>query len=190
MNYASLDDDEPRPDHSLLSFQDKLNKLKYFNFTSAPPSGSRIECNIFELLPTYRKAIDNLFEIQSKVERAEKEIAALTDLMGRLSKDTSYTQKMQEIIDQFIQDAKLDELKASYTEAANEVQKYQGAFDLCKDADIHNKYMCFVCLERSVNVYNDPCGHTLCDECSSKTGTRCPMCRAAVGRKGRFYLSV
>jgi hypothetical protein len=191
MNYASLDEMETDlTDFSLLSFQDKLNKLKYFDFGTSVPSDEKVECNIFELLPAYKVAIDKLLELQRKVERAEKEIAAVAELAGRLSKNTSYTKSLDEIIDQFSQDAKLDEIKAEYIAASNEVQKYQGAFSLCKDADISNKYMCFVCIERSINIFLDPCGHTLCDECAGKITSRCPMCRQALVKKGRLFLSV
>jgi len=191
MNYASLDDMETdQQDFSLLSFKDKLNKLKYFDFGTGAASVEKVECNIFELLPTYRAAIDKLLGIQHKVERTEKEIASVAELVGRLSKNTSYTKSLDEIIDQFNQDAKLDEIKAEYIAAANEVQKYQGVFSLCKDADINNKYMCFVCIERSINIFLDPCGHTLCDECAGKIASRCPMCREPIVKKGRLFLSV
>jgi chromosome segregation ATPase len=189
MNFAVLDEDQDIPDVELWTFQDKLNKLKYFNF-SVDASGPTIKSDIQELLPEYRKAVDNIIEVQKKLEKVEKEIETVTTLVGKLSKNRSYTESLEKIIESFIQDAGLEELKQSYAEAAREVQKYQGVFSLYKEADNANKYMCFVCLERSINVFIDPCGHTLCDECAGKITSRCPMCREAIVRKGRLFLSV
>lgn len=189
MNYASLDDEE-LVDMSVLSFQDKLNKIRYFNMGPIDVSSESVESDVFRMVPEYRKAVDHLIEIQHKVQRAEKEINTVTDLIDKLDKTRKYTESLGEIIDQFIQDAKLDELKTEYTEAAREVQKYQGAFALCKDADLLNKYMCFVCIERSINVFINPCGHTLCDECAAKVSSKCPMCRGSIQTKNRLFLSV
>jgi hypothetical protein len=189
MNYAVLDDEET-VDLSTLSFQDKLNKIRFFNLGPSDTDAPRIECNIFQLVPEYRSAVDKLIEIQHRVDRAQKQINTVTDLIDKLDKTRKYTESLGEIIDQFIQDEKLDDLRVEYTEATREVQKYQGAFSLCKDVDLLNKYMCFICLERSINVFNDPCGHTMCDECATKVSTRCPMCRAGIVKKGRLFLSV
>jgi len=190
MNFAVLDDDQDIPDVELWTFQDKLNKLKYLNLNVIDTSVPTIKSDIQELLPEYRKAVDNIISIQQKVEKAEKEIETMNSLLSKLSKNRSYTESLEKIIESFIQDAGLEELKQSYAEAAREVQKYQGVFTLYKEADTANKYMCFVCLERSINVFIDPCGHTLCDECAGKITNRCPMCREAIVRKGRLFLSV
>jgi hypothetical protein len=189
MNYASLDDEE-LVDMSVLSFQDKLNKIRFFNLGPADTDAPRIECNIFEMVPEYRSAVDKLIDIQHRVDRAQKKINTVTDLIDKLDKTHKYTESLGEIIDQFIQDEKLDELRSEYTEATREFQKYQGAFALCKDADILNKYMCFVCIERSINVFINPCGHTLCDECAAKVSSKCPMCRGSIQTKNRLFLSV
>jgi hypothetical protein len=52
--------------------------------------------------------------------------------------------------------------------------------------DVGEKYMCFTCLERSVDVFLDPCGHVACTQCQVRFGTSCPFCRVPVTPKRMF----
>jgi hypothetical protein len=60
---------------------------------------------------------------------------------------------------------------------------------LCTEADIMSKYMCFVCLERPVDTFIDPCGHVVCQSCSSRSSLHvCPFCRGSVRQFRTMYL--
>jgi hypothetical protein len=47
---------------------------------------------------------------------------------------------------------------------------------------------CQICLTNEVSHVMTPCGHTVCEECSKKTGRKCPFCRASCSVH-KFYLS-
>lgn len=187
MNFSYLEEGEVYTPID-QTFHDKLNHIKYFRLTATDSDKPPVDCNIHQMIGDYKKAVDKLIEVQHKVDLLEKEIGAFSALAEKLG-EKGYTEKLKEIIDEFKEDAGLEELKMEYTETWADVSKYQGAFALCKEADIDNKYVCFVCVERSINVFIDPCGHTMCDECSKKISNKCPMCRATINKKCTLFMS-
>jgi len=44
------------------------------------------------------------------------------------------------------------------------------------------KFTCFVCMDRLVDLFIDPCGHVICDACfrNTRERTKCPGCRGAI----------
>lgn len=49
-------------------------------------------------------------------------------------------------------------------------------------------FTCPVCLDRQVESYLNPCGHTLCKACSNEC-ISCPMCRKPVHARGDLYFT-
>lgn len=47
------------------------------------------------------------------------------------------------------------------------------------DAERYAKFTCFVCMDRLVDLFFDPCGHVLCEACWAQTRdkSQCPGCR-------------
>lgn len=54
--------------------------------------------------------------------------------------------------------------------------------------NIKNSTMCSLCIERTVDTFNDPCGHTFCSTCVMRQNRVCPMCRATVIGARRLYI--
>lgn len=50
------------------------------------------------------------------------------------------------------------------------------------NADRYASFTCFVCMDRLVDLFLDPCGHVMCERCWSRTPNKreCPGCRGAV----------
>jgi hypothetical protein len=49
-------------------------------------------------------------------------------------------------------------------------------------AERYASFICFVCMERPVDLFLDPCGHVMCGACWSRTLNKreCPGCRGAL----------
>jgi len=56
-------------------------------------------------------------------------------------------------------------------------------------AERYGKFTCFVCIDRLVDLFIDPCGHVICERCWSQTRskTTCPGCRQVVHGARKIY---
>jgi hypothetical protein len=56
------------------------------------------------------------------------------------------------------------------------------------NASEFEKFRCFVCMEKYVDTFLDPCGHVLCEECLVKSNSaNCPGCRAHVQSARKIF---
>ncbi|KAM3391279.1 hypothetical protein ACQJBY_012755 [Aegilops geniculata] len=77
-----------------------------------------------------------------------------------------------------------DQLKESQVALLVEQEKAESAV---KEADIAKAaWSCRVCLNSEVNMTIVPCGHVLCNRCSSSV-SRCPFCRTQVSRMMKIF---
>lgn len=59
-----------------------------------------------------------------------------------------------------------------------------------RDDDLPEAMLCVVCKEAPKEVIMLPCGHVcVCEDCSNKLGSSCPVCRAHVANKAAAFLS-
>ena len=56
-------------------------------------------------------------------------------------------------------------------------------------ADRYEKFTCFICQDRLVDLFIDPCGHVVCEPCWVRTRdhTKCPGCRVAVAGARKIF---
>ena len=52
-----------------------------------------------------------------------------------------------------------------------------------------SKKTCPICLDAEIDTYLTPCGHTLCNACSTHTHSLCFMCKQAVQSCNKLYYS-
>jgi hypothetical protein len=57
------------------------------------------------------------------------------------------------------------------------------------NAERYASFTCFVCMDRLVDLFLDPCGHVMCERCWSRTSNKreCPGCRGAVRDPKKIY---
>jgi hypothetical protein len=57
------------------------------------------------------------------------------------------------------------------------------------NAERYAKYMCFVCMDRSIDLFFDPCGHVVCDLCWLNTREKrtCPGCRTPLQEAKKIF---
>jgi len=170
------------------TIQDKLVKIYLYN-DEISDVDSTIDTSLQEYVEPYKQAIDNLICQQNILDAKNKEIQELKNLVASIENKTPHTEKMAKIIDDFCQDANIEKIKADYISARREFSKYRGIFSLCKNMDLLNNYLCFVCLANPVDVCLNPCGHVLCKSCTGKIGSTCPFCRVNYQTQIKLYLN-
>lgn len=54
------------------------------------------------------------------------------------------------------------------------------------NTDRYAQFTCFICMERNIELFIDPCGHVVCEQCWTDTRDKrkCPGCRTLVHGQG------
>jgi hypothetical protein len=171
---------------------------KYYDFQArliymqqlVMPSSTPLEVDerlgvVAELKREYVALVDDIFykhkEYTDKVNRLNK-LKEILETIGTAAVNT-YADDLGRLIDRFEEDEHLEEFKTAMND---QLAKFQNLKSIISMDDVGEKYMCFTCLERSVEMFLDPCGHVSCTQCQPRFGTSCPFCRVAVTPKRMF----
>ena len=140
---------------------------------------------------------EKLSTIKNEIRRTENVYAFIEETCTKMSKfsdelnnEISQT-KLNEIIEQYKVDFKFEEKKETLEKLKKEYSlmlKVQSRLRWKPPAS----FKCFVCLERVVDTFINPCGHTMCSDCWVKHDAgprahRCPGCRATVENARRLF---
>jgi hypothetical protein len=167
-------------------FMTRLTYLKQLVMPSATPLEVDERLGVVaELKREYIELVEDIFrrhqEYTGKVNRLDK----LKEILETIGTDSanSYADELGRLIDRFEEDERIEEFKVAMND---QLAKFQGLRSIICMDDVGEKYLCFTCLERSVDVFLDPCGHVACTQCQSRFGTSCPFCRVPVTPKRMF----
>ena len=181
-----------------MQYSTEIKPDKYHDFTArllylkqlVMPSAAPLEVDkrlavVAELKREYISLVDDTFcmfqEYTDKVNRLNK-LKEIVETIGPNSTD-KYADELERLLPKFEEDERLEELKTRMTDQLAKFHNLKAV--ICMD-DVGEKYMCFTCLERSVEVFLDPCGHVSCTQCQPRFGTLCPFCRVTVTPKRMF----
>jgi hypothetical protein len=124
--------------------------------------------------------------LHTKKEKASL-MVSIIDKFG--NKDVKYVEMLSQLVEQFDKDEGISAEAEELKEKTNKMLAMRNVFSLCKDAEIMSAYMCFLCLDRPVNMFIDPCGHVICEQCSTKSALHvCPFCRGSVRQYRKMFL--
>jgi hypothetical protein len=193
MNFAELGEED---DHDtkvrMMSVYDRLLRLRsileYETFSETEPHEIMTQLNALkkEYLEIVPEVLVGYLKLQDKKEKASH-ILSIIDKLG--NKDVLYVQQLAELIEQFDKDEGITKYAEELKEMTKKMLAMRSVFSLCADTDIMSNYMCFLCLERPVDVFIDPCGHVICKTCSDRSALNmCPYCRAQVRQYKKMYL--
>jgi len=173
--------------HECFSLQQKLEALKAFE----PPSWTPVDsidderyAVVDSLKKEYLEIVDSIFADNliyvtacEKIDKMKEIVATLVDT------DTFLCERLGELVTDFETHEQLDTLKAHLND---QVARFHSLRSVLTLRDHGEKYMCFTCLERSVEVFLDPCGHVACEACQVRFGPMCPFCRVLITPKRMF----
>ena len=194
MEYAYID-----PTHALLeltggSFASIFNELVTQTTVIPEP------CELDESWKTFEKDLSN-FKLKLKITSNE-----LNQKLGELRE----LKKSSQISKLIIENVDLDDLKAKLVEVVDSYESEKGLHTLTQqcgklkgqveamqqvlkdtNAERYAQFTCFICLERNIELFIDPCGHVVCEYCWSQTRDKrkCPGCRTTlIGVKKIFNI--
>jgi hypothetical protein len=94
--------------------------------------------------------------------------------------------KILEGVEDYTKSLDIENLTEEYRKCTMEVNEYRKVFKSLREVE---KYTCAVCLEAMCDTFLDPCGHTVCSDCSSRINRKCPYCRGSVHKSVRMIFS-
>lgn len=193
MNFAELDEEDDNGAKVLMmDTYDRLLRLRsileYTDYDPIPKhelteTMENLKKDYLELVP---EVLIGYMNLDSKKEKATY-ILSIIDKFG--NKDVKYVEMLSQLVEQFDKDEGISDMAEELKEKTKKMLAMRNVFSLCKDADVMSAYMCFVCLERPVNLFIDPCGHVICDQCSARSALHvCPFCRGTVMQYRKMFL--
>jgi hypothetical protein len=195
MNFAELNDED---DHEskvrMMNVYDRLLRLRTILECD---SSFEEECEKHEIteklenlkteyLDIVPEVLVGFFKLQDKKDKASL-VLSIIDKLG--NKDMLYVKQIEELVEQFDKDERITEFAEQLKEKTKKMMTLRRIFSLCAETDIMSNYMCFLCLERPVDIFIDPCGHVICKTCSERSNLLvCPYCRASVRNYKKMFL--
>lgn len=192
MNFAELDDDEDA-EHKILMMDTYERLLRLRNVLEAEssiepeePDGNLIQ-RIQKLRTEYQELVQDVLVDYEKLNVKKQRVDALLSFIDTMG-EHKYAEQMRDLVTQFDHDEGMSELAESVRTKLKRLMGMKRVFELCTDCDIASKYMCFLCLDRTIDTFINPCGHVICEPCANKTRNMCPFCRATVHRFEKMFI--
>jgi rubrerythrin len=177
MQYASLDDD-------VYSYQLDIELLQTMGKPITHDEGVRflqLKTDLQQAMTEYKELNDSIIESTKKYDNLSRKLLAVKKIMNELDPSPVFSEQLENLITTFREEEKIDELETVLNEIDKKRAEYKSIFRILKDVETHNIYCCFLCLERNVTIFVDPCGHLMCETCQNKLGgSSCPFCRSSV----------
>lgn len=158
----------------------------------APPPADPVIPEPCELDAEWKDFEKELGNFKSKFVKTRAELTRLTTALNTQREEIN-------VIKMMIENVSSDGLKAKLSELVDKHESEQDIEELtqkCRvvagrleaqkrvlmdtNAEKYGKFTCFVCMDRLVDLFIDPCGHVICERCWVRTPTKdkCPGCRA------------
>ena len=150
-----------------------------------------VPCQLEEEWVEFEKTLDKFkrkfslakTDANIKVHLLHEKREELNVLRMMLENVTSQSLKgsLQEVVDKYEAEEGIDALSQQCGEALGKVEAMKKVM-MDTGAERYAKFTCFVCMDRLVDLFIDPCGHVMCERCWAATRDKstCPGCRQHV----------
>ena len=184
MNWKELDEDES----ASWPIRDLMVLLKDIPVDE----GSDLDKELVELkdlielhTAKFKEKIEKTITIQRKLNSILAESDDLLVVLKRLRNTIGYD-KILEGVEEYTKSLDVETLTDEYRQSTMEVNEYRKVFKSLREVE---RYTCAVCLEAMCDTFLDPCGHTVCTDCSVRINRKCPYCRGSVHKSVRMIFS-
>ena len=128
--------------------------------------------------------------INAELSQKSEDISHLRTVVDCIA-DQDLKASVENIVDNYEVEAGTDALTQQYRELMGKVAETRRVLK-DTDSERYASFICFVCMERPIDLFLDPCGHVMCERCWVRTTNKsiCPGCRSPdVTPKKIFTLS-
>jgi hypothetical protein len=115
------------------------------------------------------------------------QLETLQKLQAKLEGSDALKGKMADMIYSFENEQDIPAIKQNIAALSGKVQAVEKVLTNTNAVN-YAKFQCFVCMERYVDVFLDPCGHMICGACWINTNSKnCPGCRTVVKSPKKIF---
>ena len=186
MQYADLDDEA-------YSYQLDIELLQTMGKPISHDEGVRflqLKTDLQQAMIEYKGLTDSIIDSTKQYDNMAQKLRNVKRIMNELDPSPIFSEQLEQLIATFRKEEKIDELEAALNAIDKKRAEYKSIFRILNDVETHNIYCCFLCLERNVTIFIDPCGHLMCETCEKKLGgSSCPFCRSSVKLFRKMFLT-
>lgn len=167
----------------------------------APDPIPPIPCELNERWKDFEK---KLGEFKSEFVKVRAELTRSFAVLNEKKEELSVVKMMMENVNSSDLKERLEEIIQEYetTDEVNDLTEKCGVLAgkleamkkvlLDTNAERYGKFTCFVCMDKLVDLFIEPCGHVICERCWLRTTKKdhCPGCRVrTLGAKKIFTMN-
>jgi len=116
-----------------------------------------------------------------------RQLESLHKLQEKLEGSDDLKAKMSDMIYSFETEQDIPAIKQNIAALSGKVLAVEKVL-VNTNAVQYAKFQCFVCMERYVDLFLDPCGHMMCEACWLNTKSKnCPGCRTVVKSPKKIF---
>lgn len=186
MQYANLDEE-------VYSYQLDIEILQTMGKPMKHDEGVRLlqlKKDLQKAMDEYKELTFGIIDATQQYDKLSRKLLKVKQIMNELDASPLFGEQLENLISTFRTEEKVDELEQALNEIDKKRAEYRSIFRILKDVETHNIYCCFLCLERNVTIFVDPCGHLMCETCEKKLGgSSCPFCRTSVKQFRKMFLT-
>lgn len=151
---------------------------------------NELEKSLVNFKREYAKTRVDLAKRMAELSEKREEINIVKMMLDNVT-----SQDLKERLDTMIEDHETEHNLQGLTQECGELSGRSQAMKKVlqdTDAERYARFTCFVCMDRLIDLFIEPCGHVICEPCWSRTQNKsvCPGCRSRlIGTKRIFTLS-
>lgn len=136
----------------------------------------------------YNQTVKEVRETEFELSRKRSELNALKGA-EKVLHDSPLKTKLTDMIEEFERVEEIENFENLLESLRGTCKSMKKVLENTHPEHL-SKFQCFVCMDRSVDIFLDPCGHVMCSECWRRNTSRvCPGCRSSVHPKKIYLLS-
>lgn len=186
MKYTELTDDME------IDF-DLVSKIALLRNTPLPVVENPPEDPALEHLQAakqrYIACIDAILETSKLIDTKQSDLDTLNELLKKLGPAVGkYKESLTTVLDDFEANEGLEDARTKLAQLTAEYASLSKVFELVEEP---SRFLCFTCLDRSIEHVFIPCGHAVCTTCSIRMDrtVNCPFCRSTIMNRQKIFLA-
>jgi hypothetical protein len=125
----------------------------------------------------YKETVSQFKLSEIEIFRMKTDIQSMQQTLSVVH-DPLIQEELVRLIDVYKERNEFEKKKAENAQLAGKIKSMDSVLVYTG----HRKYAqftCSICMERLIDTFLDPCGHVMCEQCTTRIN-RCPMCRTQV----------